>query len=123
MLPLEPNIPLPLAAGSSPFLPANFFDFLLPLGLPSLFDFLNAITDFSTGEEAVHLAGALSLALDFDSARLVMKVDAGAGFVDFLSPVTSASDKSLDEVILQNSKAGHPSLQGFTFVLTNHELA
>ena len=102
MLPLESDIPLPLTAGSSPFLPADFFDLLLPLGLSALFNFLNTITDFPTGEEAVHLAGALSLALDFDSARLVMKVDAGAGFVDFLSPVTCASDKSLDKVILQN---------------------
>ena len=123
MLPLESDIPLPLTAGSSPFLPADFFDLLLPLGLSALFNFLNTITDFPTGEEAVHLARALSLALDFDSTRLVMKVDAGVGFVDFLSPMTSAPDKSLDEVILQNSKAGHPSLQGFTFVLTNHELA
>ena len=49
------------------------------------------------------LAGALGLALYFDPARLVLKVDAGAGFVDFLSPVTCASDKSLDKVILQNS--------------------
>ena len=56
MLPLEPNIPLPLSAGPSPFLSANFFDLLLPLGAPSLFDFLDAITDFSTGKETVHLA-------------------------------------------------------------------
>lgn len=102
MLPLEHNIPLPLSAGPSPFLSANFFDLLLPLGAPSLFDFLDAVTDFPTGKETVHLAGALGLALYFDPARVVLKVDARAGFVDFLSPVTCTSDKSLDKVILQN---------------------
>ena len=102
MLPLEPNLPLPLSAGLSPFLSANFFDLLLPLGVPSLFDFLDAITDFPTGKDTDHLAGALGLALYFDPARVVLKVDAGTGFVDFLSSVTCASDKSLDKVILLN---------------------
>ena len=123
MLSLEPDIPLPLAAGSASFLAADFFDSLLPLGPSSLCNFLDTITNFPASEKAVHLPGALGLALDFDSTWLVMKVDAGTGLVDFLSPVTSAPDKSFDDVILEDPKAGHPQLQGLTFFLTDHELA
>ncbi len=123
MLPLEANLTLPLPPGTTAFLSTDFLDALLAFGFAALGKFLDAFTQFPAGEEAVHLARALGLALDFDSAGLMVEIDAGAGLVDFLPPVPRSPDESLDEIVLQNSEIHHAPFQGRTLVLSDHEAA
>ena len=118
-----PSLALSLPPGTSAFLATDFLDALLAFGFTPLGKLLKAFTQFPAGEEAVHLSRALGLALDFDSAGLVVEIDAGAGLVDFLSPVSRPPDESLDEIVLQNSEIHHAPFQGRTLVLPDHEAA
>ncbi|HCQ32274.1 MAG TPA: hypothetical protein DIV54_02165 [Verrucomicrobiales bacterium] len=56
VLPFQSNVPLSLSARSPPFLPTDFLDFLLAAGESSLLYFLDTVTEFPSGEEAVHVA-------------------------------------------------------------------
>jgi len=123
VLPLETDLPLALPAGAPAFLAADFLDTLTAFGFSALFNLLDAIAQLPADKKAVHLARALGLALDFDPARPVVEVDAGAGLVDFLSAVPRSPDESLNEILFQDSELRHAAFHGGTFVLSDHGAA
>jgi len=123
MLPLETDLPLALPAGAPAFLAADFLDALTAFGFATLFNLLDAIAQLPAGQKAVHLARAVGLALDFDPARRVAEVDAGAGLVDFLAAVSRSPDESLNEIVFQDPEFRHAAFHGGTFVLSDHGAA
>jgi hypothetical protein len=123
VLPLETDLTLPLPTGASAFLAADFLDAVTTFGFAALFNLLDAITQLPAGKIAVHLARALGLALDFDPARPVVEVDAGAGLVDFLSTVSRSPDESLNEIVFQDPELRHAAFQGVTLVPPDHGAA
>ena len=123
VLPLETDVTLALPTGTSALLAADFLDTLAAFGFAALLNLLNAIAQLAAGEETVHFARALGLALDFDPAWPVMEVDAGAGLVDFLSAVPRSPDEALNEFVFQDPEFRHATVQGFTLVLSDHGAA
>ena len=99
----------PLRAFS--FLAADLFKSLLLATFflkQALFD---AFAKFAPRMEAIHLSGAFLLAFDFDAARDVLEIDAGGGFVDFLSAAAGAEDEFFDKIGLMDAETLHLFLE------------
>jgi hypothetical protein len=78
--------------------------------------FFEPLAEFLAGEEAIHLAGALALDLEFDPGGRVLKKDAGGGFINLLPAAAGAADEFFDEVFFENPQGGHAPFEGFFFI-------
>ena len=120
MLALSFDVSSPGAEAGAALLAAFFFACLLAVQLLVAAIFFQLLAEFESGEVAVHFARPVSLTFDFDLAREVLEIDAGAGFVDLLPAASGAADEFLKQVVFDDSQRGHSCLEGGFFLRRDH---
>jgi hypothetical protein len=120
MLAFQAYIALPLAAGASALLTANLLLELLAFRFDPFGLLLELFTKFLARDVTIHDPGAVLLAFDLESGRLVLEINTGGRLVDLLPPTTRATDEFFHEVLIQDPKLRHPLSQFFLFPAAEH---